>query len=474
MQILLGYIALALYFGIVFFGIGKCIKHWLGPTVSRKIIHILTGFSWFIYDAFFGCSIHQIIVCGAFLAVAIISRRFGLIKEIEDSENKSNGTIYYAVALFLIMTISYFFKEIYPYVGITVITLAVGDGGATLIGKYSKSKKIYHNKTLFGFLGCIGLTFFALSFYNLFYCHLFNTNQIALLSLIAGIFEEEDFDGLDNISVAFSSFTSCLLFKYVSEIELSLVIFIVLFFICFFLKVMTYRGSIISAFLGASFFYIGGFTVCLYLTALYLLIIAIHLIKKVKKVKRDNIVKKHGKKDAIQVLANGFVSLIFIYLFLIFSEKLLLVISLISFSNSFVDSLASDIGSMSKKKPYDIFKRKFVEPGTSGGMSILGTTSAFVASIIFGISIYVIVPTKPLVILIGVISMNLCCFVDTVLGSTLQVKYKCEVCGLVTEKEVCCDHKLKTYSGYKFFNNDSVNFLCSCLSGISSLLVFLI
>ena len=463
-----------LYFAVVFLLIGKPVKKYCGVPFSRKLIHILTGFFWFIYDAFFGCSIHQILICFAFCVLAVLSKKFNLIKAIENSTTDSNGTVYYAIAIFCIMTLSFFVPALYPLVGFAVIALSVGDGAATLIGRYTRSKKIYHEKTLFGFLGCILFSFVGFALYNYFYCNLFGIVDLILVAMLVGIFEEEDCKGLDNITVTFSAFGALVMLTYIADLYPAFIAFIGLFAICFFCRVMTYHGSLLSAFIGASFLKIGGVAVALFLFALYMVIIAAHVYRKVRKIQNKDIVKKSKEKDLMQVVANGAVSLVFLYLYLFLQNERLLVIALIVFANSFVDSVASDIGSTSSKQPYDLFKRKYVDPGCSGGVSWLGSVSAFLASIAFAAAIVMIKDQSLLVMLYAIVIMDICCFADTFMGSCLQVKYQCPVCGLVTEKEFHHGEKLPKVAGYRFFNNDTVNLLCSCLCGVLALPVLVL
>jgi uncharacterized membrane protein len=54
------------------------------------------------------------------------------------------------------------------------------------------------------------------------------------------------------------------------------------------------------------------------------------------------------------------------------------------------------------------------------------------------------------------------CITDTLLGSLFQVKYKCNVCGHITEKETHCEKSTVAIQGVDWINNDVVN----CISGL--------
>ena len=52
---------------------------------------------------------------------------------------------------------------------------------------------------------------------------------------------------------------------------------------------------------------------------------------------------------------------------------------------------------------------------------------------------------------------------DSALGSLVQVKYRCRVCGAVTEKKRHCDAETEYHSGVKWINNNAVNLISSVI-----------
>ena len=48
-------------------------------------------------------------------------------------------------------------------------------------------------------------------------------------------------------------------------------------------------------------------------------------------------------------------------------------------------------------------------------------------------------------------------YIDSLLGATMQGKYKCIKCHKAVEKKVHCDKETKLVKGYSFINNDAVN-----------------
>ena len=131
-------------------------------AVTRKVVHILMGFEWFILYHFFGGGIHFLLVCLLFLAVLIISHYKKLLPMIESDSDNSLGTVYYAVAMSVMAAITLFVPDMLLPFGIGVICTSLGDGFAGLIGGVLSSRingKIYGNKTIYGsifnFLFCL-------------------------------------------------------------------------------------------------------------------------------------------------------------------------------------------------------------------------------------------------------------------------------------------------------------------------------
>ena len=62
---------------------------------------------------------------------------------------------------------------------------------------------------------------------------------------------------------------------------------------------------------------------------------------------------------------------------------------------------------------------------------------------------------------------------DSMLGSLLQVKYRCLECSKILEKEEHCGLKCDKYSGFAFFDNDVVNFVSGLFTAVAAALLSL-
>lgn len=469
-MILLGYFCIFIYIFIMIFPVGKLFLKISNEEISRKIIHISLFAIWIFIDVFLKNTIHQIIVPVIFTVINFLSYKFKFFDSVERKENNHFGTIYFGLATIIIYSVSYFFNEFYEFTYYSIMGLTIGDGFASLIGNLIPSKKIYKNKSLSGFLACFFSSFIAFSILN----NRFSLFVILVFAVLCAILELVDF-GLDNISITLGLlFIPYLAMLLGDNFIYALTIAEFIFILVFFLKLIKYYGSLVSLLVVFIFYYFGGLKSLIYLLVCYFLSVVCVVIRKFIKNNKELLVEKEKGKNAIQILVNGlFASVLMIVQFHI-KDIRVLIMSLIVLSANLIDSISSDIGTLSSSKPYDFIRRKYVETGISGGVSLLGTLSALVCSIVLGIYIALLNNVNiiysiffSLVILSGTI-------IDSILGSLIQRKNICCVCGKIVEKRTHCNTYVLHHSGIKFMNNDLINLLSSLFVTLISLLCLVV
>lgn len=136
---ILGIIVSYLYIGIVI--ISAKIFEKKGIEFSRKFIHIMLGNWWFIAMYFFTNVWFAMFVPITFVIINYISYKKNLIKVMEREKQDGIGTVYYAIALLILIIVSFgIYKE--PLLGlIPNLIMSYGDGFAAVFGKLIKSKK---------------------------------------------------------------------------------------------------------------------------------------------------------------------------------------------------------------------------------------------------------------------------------------------------------------------------------------------
>ena len=104
-----------------------------------------------------------------------------------------------------------------------------------------------------------------------------------------------------------------------------------------------------------------------------------------------------------------------------------------------------------------------METGLSGGMSLAGTLSALLFSLLIGLyAVRAAHLAWPHALIVAAF-VFLQSILDSAMGSLVQVKYRCPVCGAVTEKKRHCDTETEYHSGVKSIDNNAVNLISSVI-----------
>jgi len=137
------------------------------------------------------------------------------------------------------------------------------------------------------------------------------------------------------------------------------------------------------------------------------------------------------------------------------------------------DTWATEIGAFSPLPPRLITSGRRVTRGTSGGITALGTLGGVAGAVVIAWLARVLTPrgTAPgsaaLVAGAGVAGM----FVDSLLGATLQGKYRCPACDARFERgNTVCHEPVLLTGGWRWLDNDGVN-LAATLCGAAVALV---
>ena len=468
MFVFLGYLTSIIFIVALYF-LSKVIK---SKNISRKILHVGIIGVFFIGYFFWDSLMHFAILSGVSFISTLVLSRTKIFNSLNREEGDSKGIVIFCFSFFVDSILCFFINELRPFFPYPIFALCLGDGFAALIGCLIKSPVIYKNKTIVGTISCLVFTFLGFLILKYMGYGLTDFKYIILLAILVSI-AELVVHGIDNITVPFTALVGAfLLANYGEFFYISLIVAEAIFILAFFLKATDYYGSLGLGIIAFLFYFYGGLSSVIYLVSCYVVLIIIAIIRKIMKKDFSSIIKKTKSKDIIEIFVNGFFPSLFIVIYGVTNNIMFMVISLCSVSANFVDSLASDIGTLSNKRPYDFIKKQYVPSGLSGGITFLGTFSSFIGSIIFSLVVLLITGEAMYLIPILSIIMMIGCILDSILGSVAQVKYKCDNCGIITENTIHCGVETSYYSGVKFINNDAVNMICSfAVSAISLLLL---
>lgn len=450
-------------------------KFGLPKKYTRKVVHILVGFEWVILRYYHGPGMHFLFVCLFFLVLLTLAHKLKLMPMISSEGENSPGTVYYAVAMTGVAIVMCFLPELMLPFGMGIFCTSVGDGFAGVMGQLIKrhNPKIYKNKSFFG-----TVFNFILSFACVYAIDLIFKTELGVLPCLAIALLSSELElilgrGLDNIGITWGVTAFAYLLMYTNfALDYIFPILLTPLIIIFAVKknALSSRGialAIVLDIIVSVAFKNFGFVM---LSAFLVLSVLIDKIKKRKK-GVDSLEAKGDCRDEMQVIANGFAAAICCMLYVITNKHAFLIGYIAAIAEAFADTVASGLGVFSKKT-FDLFRFKKIDKGLSGGMSVIGTLSSLVAA--FSISLLALAfgATRT----VGVIIAASCGFLgnifDSLLGSLVQVKYRCPECGKLTERSEHCSNATVYESGVKFFDNDLVNLTSGIFASTLAVVIF--
>jgi len=248
------------------------------------------------------------------------------------------------------------------------------------------------------------------------------------------------------------------------------VVLVVLGVVSLLVKAVSLSGFIAGMVLGVLVLVYGDWNAFL-LVAFFHIVAAVFTRFKYEKKRRMGVAQeKGGAREWENVVANGVWASIAATCEGLLGGKGFVGAYLASVSTGLADTLATEIGLLSKREPRLITDpRKVVERGASGGVTLLGTSVALLASLTIGVlsvigtdwlglsGILWTVPTSTKLIASTVGGFG-GTMVDSVMGAAIQGMYVCDTCGKMTEKKMHCGKPARKIRGYAIIDNNVVNF----------------
>ncbi len=446
--------------------------------VTRKLVHILVGFEWLILYKFMGAaSPHFLAVCLLFLLLLTLDYKLKLAPVMSSEGDNAPGTVYYALAMSVMALVTMLVPNmIYPF-GIAVFCTSLGDGLAGLIGRSvtKHNKKIWNEKTIVGALVNLLVSYAVPHVFSLVTSFTLSWWQCFLVAVFAVELELFATNGLDNIFITLgvALLSYALFYIPIAEYLLPIMLTPAVIALCLKKKALTPTAVIAALMLdiaiSSTFGNVGFLVLMLFFAGS---IVTDKFKKRHEKTEQntDNHSDK-GFRGVSQVFANGFVAMLCALLYAVSLERLYFIAFVATMAEAFSDTAASGLGSHAKHV-YDIFRFEKCEGGLSGGMSLCGTAASVVASFIVAALPFAFGKLSPFEFpIVGLLGFAGAIF-DSLLGSLLQIKYKCRACGSVVEKPEHCNEPAIRYRGFRIFTNSTVNFLSTLFSAILAIVIF--
>lgn len=246
---------------------------------------------------------------------------------------------------------------------------------------------------------------------------------------------------------------------------ISLILSLILAGFAYLKKALTKPALLLAFILCLIITYSGGLTSFIILTVVF-------LGSQISKIISPAKAKPETQKNIFQILANVLLGAISLLIYYFTKNSFFPVVYASLMAEALSDTMASDIGILSKKEPINILTLKRSKPGLSGNISTLGLAASLASSLtialIFSFSNFDLTS-----LLIITFSGFLGALLDSLFGALIQVKYQCPVCHKITEEKNHCDTPTTHYQGLKYIDNNAINFLSNLISGIISFVLYI-
>lgn len=461
------YIALCLLIGCVMYRLGVDRKY------SRKAVHILVGAEWFILHHTASGTVHFPLICIILTSLLFIEYKLRAIPAMSSDKDNAPGTVYYGISMSTLALASYFYPPLELPFGIGVLCTSFGDGLAGVTGQlFGGNRRIIGNKTAIGAIANFIASFLSALLISKLYGSSLVVWDCLMIALLSVGVELLSTGGTDNITVPISvAALSHLLssFPVFSDYALYISAFPLVIALVYGRGMLSAWGTVIAAILGLASSFIGnvGFVLLLLYFALA------KVTDKIKYIGYKSEQKIGESRGTRQVIANGAVAFLSACLYLLTHLHIFIPLYVTALCESLSDTAASGIGIRSRVA-FDLFRWRRCSSGESGGVSLAGSLAAVFFAALFSFISYLLGVLTLNQTLIVLLSSLLGVTLDTFLGSLLQVRYRCELCGSITERSICCGRSTVLFSGTPAMTNSAVNLLSTVFSTIVCFLLLIL
>jgi uncharacterized protein (TIGR00297 family) len=263
------------------------------------------------------------------------------------------------------------------------------------------------------------------------------------------------------------------------QILLGLFLAIIVAYFAYRLHSLDKSGAVAATAVGTIIFGLGGWEWAILLLIFFITSSGLSRAFKKRKAGLSEKFSKGHRRDAGQVLGNGGLATFFAALHAFYPESILPWVGFVaSLAAVNADTWATELGVLNPTPPRLITDlRQRVEKGTSGGISSWGTGASLVGSAVITLPAVLLSPTAPLTtahwILITFAGLAGSLF-DSLLGATVQAMYYCPADKKETEKHPLhtCGTETIHIRGWKWLDNDWVNFACGAFGVIITFIAF--
>lgn len=450
------------------------------PEITRKLVHILTGVLIFFAPDLFRSGVPAILLAVIFIVINFTAIQLGLLKGMHGTHRRTYGTVYYPLSFLILVLLCW--DSAPELVSISILILAFSDAAAAIVGEnlhhpheyYLTSDKKSYEGSLVMFVTTIIIIVVCIDHFGIVVDRTTLIIAAVATALFVTVWEAISSKGFDNLTVPLSA--ALMLHSFFIPFphhESSQMLYAVLFasgvaVISVYLKFLSPSGAAATFLLATIIFGLGGWK---WTIPILIFFVASSLLSKIEKSQKrhlEAIVEKTDMRDEGQVAANGGIAGIILLLWYFFpNQEFLYPCYLGTLAAVTADTWSTEIGTLAKQKPVSIISLKKVEAGTSGGVSFVGMIGGIMGAMTIAYTGWLIdaetisLTTAGKIVAAGFIGS----LVDSLLGATIQAQYQSDG-GVIVERTVYHGKPTTLVRGFRWINNDIVNWLCACTGAV--------
>ena len=239
-------------------------------------------------------------------------------------------------------------------------------------------------------------------------------------------------------------------------------------------RALTVSGAVAATLVGTAIFGFGGWRWAAIMIAFFVLSSLLSRLGKWRRREAAGVVEKGSRRDALQVLANGRVAALIAVAHGANSGSLLLFPAFVgAMAAATADTWSTEIGTLSRTPPRSILTLKTLQPGWSGGVTLLGLVGAAMGAVVIAL-IAALGSSDVVALMVGGLVAGFGGSVfDSLLGASVQRVNRCPVCLTPTERSVhTCGTATVLARGWALIDNDTVNTLTTAFGAVLGALIF--
>ncbi len=472
------------------------------PHTTRRSVHILVGCLVCFAPFIFKTQLPVLLVALIFAVMNFFAIKMNLLKGIHETDRISYGTVYFPVSFFIL--VCWFWHKDPAILQTAMLIMALGDPVASWVGESRKKPLLFtvltDKKSLQGSIAMFLVSFVVAVISMKIFRGIFGQPITWITALSFGFFaavfasgaETISHKGTDNLMVPIGAGVILdALYNGSPEFQLHLMLWmgitVAIAYLAYATKALSLSGAMGAWLLGTVVFGLGGAEWMIPVIVFFACSTLLTKLGKNHKKKLETIFEKTGKRDIFQVFANGGVAMIATMCWHFLSstwpnlEIFWYLIFLGAIAAATADTWGTEIGAFSTHQPVSILTWKHVPQGTSGGLTIIGTSGALVGAFLialagkFSLLYFANIEMSWMTVLIISVVGLIGALVDSLLGATIQAQYQCPTCKKITEKQHHCDNEnIPLVSGHRAITNDIVNLSNTVAGGLLGGLAYLL